>query len=281
VTVRPSSYVGVPPVSTCSLRAGQSPYAPAVSTRFADRFALVTGGAGSGIGSATCRRLAAEGAAVVVVDSHDRRTDAVAAELRASYGVPIRSAVLDVADRDAVDALIDSIAADLGPIDLLVNNAAINTQGSVFDYDPLVWDEVLRVDLTACWYLIRGVLPGMRDAGRGSIVNVTSVSGWTGGRGREGAYSAAKAALHEVTRSVAIEAGPYGIRCNAVAPGWIRSKFLDKHEERVAVERELTPLRRWGSPDEVAAVIAFLCSEDAAFVTGECVNVSGGWYLRP
>src|SRR6185295_10677640 len=104
-------------------------------------------------------------------------------------------------------------------------------------YDPADWDSIVSVDLTACWYLIRAVIPGMRELGRGSIVNVTTVSAWTGGRGREAAYSASKAALNELTRSVAIEAGPHGIRCNAVAPGWIRSKFLEKHEERVKGER--------------------------------------------
>jgi NAD(P)-dependent dehydrogenase (short-subunit alcohol dehydrogenase family) len=252
-----------------------------VTGRFAGRVALVTGGGGSGSGSAICRRLAEEGSAIVVLDNHERRTHAVSAELRERYGVPVMAAVLDIADRAGVDDLIPRIAGELGPVDILVNNAAINTQGSIFDYDPGTWDQVIHVDLSACWYLIRGVLPGMRELGGGAIVNITSVSGYTGGRGREGPYSAAKAALHDVTRSVAIEAGPHGIRCNAVAPGWIRSKFLDKHEERVREERERTPLRRWGTPEDIAGVVAFLCSEDAAFVTGEIINVSGGWYLRP
>ncbi|MDT4936313.1 MAG: hypothetical protein QOK11_4205, partial [Pseudonocardiales bacterium] len=207
-------------------------------------------------------------------------TASVAAELADRFGVPVIGAVLDVADRPGVDELIPRVAAELGPVDILVNNAAINAQGSIFDYDPAVWDNVVQVDLSACWYLIRAVLPGMRTAARGSIVNITSVAGYIGGRGREGPYSAAKAALHDVTRSVAIEAGPFGIRCNAVAPGWIRSKFLEKHEDRVRGELERTPLRRWGTPDDIAGVVAFLVSDDSAFVTGEVINVSGGWYLR-
>jgi NAD(P)-dependent dehydrogenase (short-subunit alcohol dehydrogenase family) len=249
--------------------------------RFDGRVALVTGGAGAGIGGAVCDRLAAEGAAVVVMDDHERRTAEAVERLRASHDVPVMAAPVSVADRPAVDTLVARIAAELGPVDVLVNNAAINVQGSIFAYDPADFDAVVQVDLTACWYLIRAVLPGMREQGRGSIVNVTSVSAYTGGRGREGPYSAAKAALHELTRSVAIEAGPFGIRCNAVAPGWIRSKFLEKHLERVQGELELTPLRRWGTPEDVAGVVAFLVSDDAAFVTGEVVNVSGGWYLRP
>lgn len=252
-----------------------------MSGRFDSRVALVTGGAGAGIGGAVCRRLASEGAAVVVMDDHERRTTEAVDRLRAEHDVPVVAAPFSVTDRFAVDALMPRIASELGPVDILVNNAAINVQGSIFDYDPADFDAVVSVDLTACWYLIRAVLPGMRDLGRGSIVNITSVSAYTGGRGREGPYSAAKAALNELTRSVAIEAGPHGIRCNAVAPGWIRSKFLDKHEERVRGELELTPLRRWGTPEDVAGVVAFLVSDDAAFVTGEIVNVSGGWYLRP
>jgi NAD(P)-dependent dehydrogenase (short-subunit alcohol dehydrogenase family) len=252
-----------------------------VTRRFDSRVALVTGGAGSGIGGAVCRRLASEGAAVVVMDDHERRTHETVERLRAEFGTPVLAAPASVADRAVVDELIPRVAAELGPVDVLVNNAAINVQGSVFDYEPADFDAVIAVDLTACWYLMRAVLPGMRELGRGSIVNVSSVSAYTGGRGREGPYSAAKAALNELTRSVAIEGGPHGIRCNAVAPGWIRSRFLDKHEDRVRGELDLTPLRRWGTPEEVAAVVAFLVSEDAGFVTGEVVNVSGGWYLRP
>ena len=252
-----------------------------MSGRFEGRVALVTGGAGSGIGSAVCRRFASEGAAVVVMDDHERRTTETVEHLRGEFDTPVLAAPLSVTDRPGVDALVERVAAELGPVDVLVNNAAINVQGSVFDYDPADFDAVIDVDLTACWYLMRAVLPGMRELGRGAIVNVTSVSAYTGGRGREGPYSAAKAALQELTRSVAIEAGPYGIRCNAVAPGWIWSKFLEKHEERVRAEMERTPLRRWGTPEDVAGVIAFLASEDAAFVTGEIVNVSGGWYLSP
>jgi 3-oxoacyl-[acyl-carrier protein] reductase len=121
----------------------------------------------------------------------------------------------------------------------------------------------------------------MRENGRGSIVNVSSVAAYNGGRGREGPYSAAKAGLHEVTRSVAIEAGPYGIRCNAVAPGIINSRFLDKHRERFEVEINATPLRRFGDPQDVANVVAFLVSDESSFITGEVITVSGGWYLRP
>src|SRR5690606_7521825 len=134
----------------------------------------------------------------------------------------------DVADRGAVDELLATASKQLGTIDIVVNNAAINVQGSVFDYDPDDFDAVIGVDLTAPWYVIRRTIGPMRDLGHGSIINIGSVAAWNGGRGREAPYSAAKAGLHEITRSVAIEAGPWGIRCNAIAPGLVQSRFVEK-----------------------------------------------------
>jgi NAD(P)-dependent dehydrogenase (short-subunit alcohol dehydrogenase family) len=252
-----------------------------VERRFDGRVALITGAAGAGIGSAVCRRLAAEGAAIVAVDQHAKRTEAITSELAKSYGVAVEGYTVDIADRNAVDAMLAEAVSQMGPIDVLINSAAINIQGSVFDYDPDDFDQVIAVDLTAAWYLIRRLIGPMRDLGHGSIVNISSIAAYNGGRGREPPYSAAKAALLEITRSVAIEAGPYGIRCNAVAPGLVWSKFLEKHEERFRPYAESTPLRRHGQPDEIANVVAFLASDDASYITGEVINVSGGSYLSP
>jgi NAD(P)-dependent dehydrogenase (short-subunit alcohol dehydrogenase family) len=250
------------------------------SDRFAGRVALVTGAGGAGIGSATAFRLASEGAAILALESHAGRAAEVGDAIARTYQVPVLSITVDIADRAGVDAALER-GAELGPVDILVNNAAVNPQGSIFDYDPDLFADVIGVDLTACWYLIRRTVGPMRDLGRGSIVNVGSVAAYNGGRGREAPYSAAKAGLHEITRSVAIEGGPYGIRCNAVAPGLINSRFVAKHEERFRVEREATPLRRHGEPDEVANVVAFLVSDESSYVTGEVITVSGGWFLRP
>ena len=252
-----------------------------LANEFAGRVVLVTGGAGAGIGGATCRRFADLGASIAVVDDHGARAERVAGELHGEFGVPACAVAVNVADRTQVDSALATIGRQLGPIDILINNAAINTQGSIFDYNPDVFERVLAVDLTACFYLSRMVLPGMRDRRWGRIVNVSSVAAYMGGSGREPAYSVAKAGLNELTRAVALEAGPYGIRCNAVAPGLVNSKWVDKQRERYDTFLEATPLRRHAEPIDVANTIAFLCSDESAHITGEIVTVSGGWYLHP
>ncbi len=249
--------------------------------RLEGRIALVTGAAGLGIGKATARRLGQDGAAVVVTDAHARRTAETVEELVAELSVPVIGYALDVSDRARVDEVLLSVRSDLGPVDVLVNNAAVNVLGTVADYDPADWDRVLDVDLTACWYLMKATLPGMIERGRGAIVNVSSVAGYLGGGGTEGPYAAAKAGLQSLTRTVAAEGGPHGVRANAVAVGIVHSKFVDKHLDALGAEADRTPLRRLGRPEEIAAVIAFLASDEASFVTGETINASGGWYMSP
>ena len=231
------------------------------------------------MGSAICRRLASEGAGIIAVERHARRASEIGTAIAAEFGVPVRSYAVDVTDRSAVDGMLSESSAQIGPVDILVNNAAINPQGSIFDYDPDTFDEVIDVDLNACWYLIHRTIGTMREIGRGSIVNISSIAAYNGGRGREAPYSAAKAGLLELTRSIAIEAGPYGIRCNAIAPGIIASKFTEKHAARLQADADVTPLRRHGRPEEIANVVAFLISDESSYITGEVINVSGGYYL--
>lgn len=246
------------------------------------RVALVTGAAGAGIGQACARRLAADGAAVIVTDIHGPRTAETVTALQAEHpSAEIVGHVLDVADRSRVDEVLAEVATAMGPIDILVNNAAVNVLGTVADYDPADWDRVLDVDLTACWYLMRTTLPSMIERGQGSIVNVSSVAGYLGGGGTEGPYAAAKAGLQSLTRTVAAEAGPFGVRANAVAVGIVWSKFVEKHAAGLEPEAARTPLRRLGRPEEIAAVVAWLASDESSFVTGETINASGGWYMSP
>ncbi len=243
--------------------------------------ALVTGAAGAAIGSTTCRTLASYGAGIVVLDNHERRTHETAEALSESYDVPVMVAVADVGDRPAMAETMNRVYAEMGSVDILVNSAAVNVQGSIFDYKPEDWDQIIAVDLTACWWLIWRTIGPMRDRRWGRIVNVTSVAAYLGGNGREAPYSAAKAGLQEVTRGAAIEGGPHNIRVNAVAPGLIRSKWVDAQAEYYQSFLDDTPLRRHGEPEDVANTIAFLCSDEAAHITGQVINVSGGWYLTP
>jgi NAD(P)-dependent dehydrogenase (short-subunit alcohol dehydrogenase family) len=247
---------------------------------FEGRVSLVTAAAGAGIGRATARRLAQGGAAVAVTDAHGGRTAETTEALVAEFGDHIAGYPLDVADRSRVDAVLARVSRDLGPLDILVNNAAINIAGPLSSYRVEDWQRVMDVDLNACFYLVRQVLPGMMERRRGVIVNVASVAGWLGGRDGEGPYAAAKAALLALTRSVAAEGGPCGVRCNAVAPGLIGSRCSEE-DASLQAEIERTPLRRQGRPEEVASCIAFLASDRSSFVTGEAINVSGGWYMRP
>jgi len=251
-----------------------------VSGELAGRVALVTGAAGDGAGQAIAKRLLAEGAAVAVTDSHARRTESVAKALAEQHGERVAGFCLDVGDRDGIASVVARTEAELGPVDILVNNAAINALVPVSRFEEETWDRVMEVDLNGCFLLIRRVLPGMMERGFGAIVNVTSVAAFIG-NDREGPYAAAKAALHSLTRSVAVEGGPYGVRCNAVAPGIIRSKFVTKYEEQFQTEIARTPARRLGEPEDVANAVAFLVSRQSSFITGEVLNVSGGWYMRP
>jgi NAD(P)-dependent dehydrogenase (short-subunit alcohol dehydrogenase family) len=251
-------------------------------TEFAGRTALVTAAAGQGIGQAVARRLAAGGATVVVTDIHPGRTEKVA---RAIAGDHPRATViglpLDVGDRDRIDQVVDEVTATLGPIRILVNNAAINVLGPIFDYDPAAWDWVVRVNLTGPWYLCRRIMPLMRDAGGGAIVNIGTYAPDIGGAGIEAPYAVTKGGLNVLTRSCAHEGGPHGIRSNCVSMGMVRgTKFVDDHPELRELPDTLGPLGELPHADDIAEAVAFLASDRARFVTGEIVNVSGGSYMR-
>jgi NAD(P)-dependent dehydrogenase (short-subunit alcohol dehydrogenase family) len=241
---------------------------------------LVTGAAGAGIGHAIATRFARDGATVVLTDAHEGRTADAAAALRARVGEQVAGICMDVADRERVDEVIAGVLERLGSIDVLVNNAAVNEPSAIVSMTPPVWDRTLAIDVSAPWYLTRSVLPSMMGRGRGAIVNVSSVAAF-GGAGGQGAYAAAKAALQSLTRTTALEAGPHGVRCNAVAPGIIRTRFVEKNMGMFTGEIERVPLGRFGEPDDIADVVAFLASDDARYITGETLTVSGGWYMRP
>jgi 3-oxoacyl-[acyl-carrier protein] reductase len=247
-----------------------------------DKVAVVTAAAGGGIGKATATRLAEEGAIVVVTDSHERRTRETVEELTARFPGRIDGFALDVSRRDEIDRTVGEIAARRGRIDVLVNNAGINVLGNVDQIKVEDWSRILEVNLTGAFHLIRAVLPAMRRQRSGSIINVSSVAAWAVLGGSDAPYAAAKAGLLALTRSVAAEFGPDGIRCNAVAPGIVLTKWVQKNMSPwVERQADHTPLRRLGRPEDIAAAIAFLASDDASFVTGEALTISGGLYMHP
>ncbi len=244
--------------------------------RLEGRTALVTGG-GSGIGAATCRRLAAEGAAVAVTDVNPEPAEAIASELDGrAYELDVRSTV-------SVGAALERAESDLGPLDVLVNNAGYDEFAFFSQTSAELWDRVLAVNLRGVLAVTHAVLPGMQERGRGRIVNVASEAGRVGSQG-SAVYSAAKAGVIGFTKAVARESARYGITCNAVAPGPIETPLLMAAPEQLGELGERlvkgmvgnTAMRRIGQPEEVAAAVAFLASDDATFVTGETLGVSGG-----
>ena len=247
----------------------------------AGKVVLVTGAAGAGIGQATARRCAEEGCTVVVTDIHARRNEQVTRDLAGTHGSKILGFVMDIADRKQVDDVFAQVIERCGRIDVLVNNAAINFLAPVAELQPQDWDNVVNVDLNAVYYCMHKVLPGMIARKSGSIINVASVAAWSSGNGAEAVYSACKAGMLALSRSVAAEYGPVGIRCNVVAPGLIRSAFVSKYMDTYQKLAESSPARRIGEASEVAATIAFLASEEAPFITGESINISGGLHMRP
>ena len=244
--------------------------------RLEDRTALVTGGA-SGIGAATCRRLAAEGARVAVCDKNLDSAQTVASEIDG------QAFDMDVTDAGSVRDAVAAVESALGPVGMLVNNAGTDEFGFFQNTDEDLWRRVLDVNLLGVMRTTRELLSRMTERGGGRIVNVASEAGRVGSNG-SAAYSAAKGGVIAFTKAIAREAARFGVLCNAVAPGPIDTPLLNSAPEQlgelgrkvVDVMVGSTALRRMGQPDEVGAVIAFLCTDDASYITGQALGVSGG-----
>lgn len=244
--------------------------------RLPDTIALITGG-GSGIGRAIGHRFAREGAKIVVADRYMDRAETVANEI-ASAGGEALAVEADVADRAAIAAMVEQAVAGFGRVDVLVNNAGLSTGGDPLAMDEATWDLNVDVVLRGAFFCAQAVLPGMLERRRGVILNVASVNGLTG-IGEE-PYSAAKAGMVNLTQNLAVRYGDRGVRVNCVAPGTIRTPIWD---ERVARDPHVFaklaawyPLGRVGEPDEVANAALFLCSPEAAWITGVTLPVDGG-----
>lgn len=246
--------------------------------RFAGRTVLVTGATG-GLGVEICRRVAGEGGRLVVTDLEEARcqelTDALPGDAH-------RALRLDVADEDSWVAALDQVAADQG-LHALVNNAALGSLATVEDESVEHWEKVVGVDQTGTFLGMKHGGPLIETSGGGAIVNLCSILGTVGGFGNSFAYHAAKGAVRTMTKNAALHWADRGVRVNSLHPGFIGTpQLLERFEgsERHAGMLAGTPMGRLGTPAEIAAVVAFLASDDAAYMTGSEVYADGGWTAR-
>ena len=240
--------------------------------RFEGRVVAISGAA-SGIGAATAERLAAEGACLALCDLADDGLAAVAA----GAGVEVFARAVDVADGEAYARFVDDAADHFGRLDVLVNNAGVGCFGHVDEITPEAWRRTLAIDLDAVFFGSRAALPHLRTTG-GCIVNTASISGLFGDPGLV-AYNVAKAGVVNLTRTMAVDHASEGVRVNCVCPGGVGTPMLKAHTRDAAIMEEyarLVPMGRVARPDEIAAVIAFLASADAGYITGQALVVDGG-----
>ena len=239
------------------------------------KVALVTGGS-RGIGRAIAVRLAREGCHVAV--NYHASEEAALRVLEEVRGAGVRGMVVhgDVADEDQVEAMVSEVREELGPVDVLVNNAGIHKHHKSWEMSVEDWDRIIGVNLTGAYLTSRLLGPEMAARGWGRIINISSIVADIGSD-HEAHYTASKAGMHGLTKSLALELSPKGVTVNAVAPGWIRTDMTaDVTEEEWAEALEEIPLGRIGEPEEIASVVAYLASPEASYVTGQVLHVNGG-----
>ena len=237
--------------------------------------ALVTG-ASKGIGKSIAMKYAQEGANVAFTYlSSVERGQALEAELTA-FGVKAKGYRSDASDFTAAENLINDVVADFGALDIIVNNAGITKDNLLMRMTEEMWDTVINVNLKSCFNTVKAATRTMMKQRSGSIINITSVVGVKGNAGQAN-YSASKAGIIGFTKSVALELGSRGIRSNAVAPGFIETEMTDALDEKTVQSwRDGIPLKRGGSPDEVADLCVFLGSDKSSYITGQTIHVDGG-----
>ena len=243
--------------------------------RLKGKVSIITGGA-QGIGQATARKFAEEGAIVVVCDMRAEAVEAAVADLRRIPGVIADGHVVDVTKRAQIDAMVAAVKARFGRIDALVNNAGITLDARLQKMTDAQFDKVIDVNLKGSYNCAQAVLETMIEQGSGSITNASSVVGIYGNFGQSN-YAASKFGVIGLAKTWARELGPKGIRCNAVAPGFIATPILSTIPAKVmAPMTDRVPMKRLGQPEEIASVYAFLASDDASYINGAVIEVAGG-----
>ncbi len=249
-------------------------------TRFSNQTVVVTGG-GGGIGGATCKRFGAQGAKVAVFDLNWEAAETVAAAIRAAGG-HAQAFRCDITNRESVDAAVLACEAQLGPIDVLVNNAGWDVFKPFTKTEPAQWDKLIAINLTGALHMHHAVLPGMAARKKGRIVNISSDAARVGSSG-EAVYAACKGGLVAFSKTIAREHARHGITVNVVCPGPTATALFEDYKQGAGNPEKLMeaftrsiPLGRIGQPDDLPGAVLFFASEDAAYVTGQVLSVSGG-----
>ncbi|UAL29076.1 glucose 1-dehydrogenase [Nocardioides rotundus] len=249
--------------------------------RFDGRVAIVTGAA-RGIGFGIAQRFASEGASIAVLDLDGDAAADAAGRLELADGARAVGVACDVADASSAEAAVEQVVADLGAVHILVNNAGVTRDNLLFKMTEDDWDTVMGVHLKGAFNMTKAAQKHFVEQKYGKVLNLSSVSA-LGNRGQAN-YSAAKMGIQGFTRTLALELGPFGVNANAVAPGFIVTEMTDATARRLKMEpeelqrlnAESTPVRRVGQPEDIAAAAAFLCSDEASFITGQTLYVDGG-----
>jgi acetoacetyl-CoA reductase len=245
----------------------------------AKRIVLVTGGMG-GLGESICTKMADQGYSVVTTYSPGNKNAQQWLDAMKQRGYQFRAFAVDVTDFDSCGACVKQVESAVGPIDVLVNNAGITRDMTFKKMTKNDWDAVLRTNLDSVFNMTKQVMDGMVDRGWGRIINVASVNGQKGAFGQTN-YSAAKAGMHGFTKALALEVSKKGVTVNTISPGYIGTKMVTAIPENILTDKIIPqiPLGRLGKPEEVAGLIIYLASDEAAFVTGANISINGGQHM--